>query len=127
MANEAAESAEEPRTVPVLDLHLFTADSVGNPFRSYNKREEKWRPMTTREAWMEHPNPHVLPVNGDYDTERVIPAAEYDGDLPLTPEALADDEEALDEPENIFECPSCGAMLTGYPDSCANCDAEFSW
>jgi hypothetical protein len=128
MATNDANRVVEPRTVPVLDLHLYQSDSVGNPFRGYNKREEKWRPVTSRQAWVEHPNPHVLPINGDYDGDRIVPVEKYEGDLPVTPAVLDEKAgKAEEESENTFSCPSCGTENSGYPETCANCDAEFLW
>lgn len=122
MSTNSPQSQADSRVVPVLDLHIKLDRVPGNPYRTYDKRREKWGSFSTKEKWLNHPNPHVLPANGDYNGDLIVPATEFEGDLPVIPDVLADE-----QPENEFECPRCKTELSGYPESCHECNAKFRW
>lgn len=124
MESNSLNRQNSTREVPVMDLHLMRGDGVGNPYRILDKGTKEWGPLTTKSHWREHPNPHILPINGDYDAERVVPVSQFDGDLPVTPDVEKDDDE---QPVNEFDCPRCGTHLTGYPEACPECGATYDW
>lgn len=122
MSANSSQSKAESREVPVLDMHLKRDRRVGNPYRTANKKTGEWgSEFATKEQWITHPNPHVLPANGDYDVEKIVPVTEYEGHVQPTPDVLKPDK------PNVFECPRCKTELEGYPEYCEQCNAKFTW
>jgi rubrerythrin len=105
--------------------------------------------MTSRAAFENHPQPHVLPADADPDEEgSTVPIADYDygpewADLAERVDDLNESEAPeVDEPEaekaltdggtepvNTFVCgyTGCGETVEGYPDQCPHCEGNYNW
>lgn len=147
MSGDKCRSCGSRSVVPVLDKRIErNPTGGGNKYRQYCTACEKWQPSTSAERFENHPEPHVLPVDGDpKDPETIIPLTAYDYGPELAdladqvekrqravtdggePEAADPADTDDEEPENEFNCPECGEHQVGFPDECGHCGARYQW
>ena len=97
--------------VPVLDKNIEERDKPGNKYRRLCVQCDRFNRMASGEEWENHPGALVIPVGEPREASAAVEASLF----------------LDDEPENEFQCPNCGTHLTGYPDECPDCPAEFQW
>lgn len=67
------------RTVPVLDVRMEGQPHGGNPYRSRCLGCSRWLPMASKQDFKDHLHPHVLPKDGDPESDDdTIPLEEWD-------------------------------------------------
>ncbi len=130
--------------VPVLDKRIEKAPTAGNKYRTRCTNCWRWAPMTSAGAWESSDRKLVLPSDADPEVEdNLVTNREYgrrDAEEELAEKVseqgidddrlAADGGEDVDDQsgeENVFDCPACGAEVTGYPESCPECEAPYEW
>lgn len=109
------------RVKPVLDRRQQRSPIGGNPYRSRCFGCGKWLQLISKEDFKTHPDPYVLPLDGDPSDDSgsdLVPLAEYE---------YKDEIFTLFELSHKFDCPECGVSHTGFPRFCSNCAAEYRW
>jgi len=113
-------------TVPVLDASMRHQPGGGNPYRVRCRSCWRWLPSTSKAEFKNHLHPRVLPKGvGADEPDSTIPLEEWDrsDEFEEVVQRVLEDGGSVNE----FDCPACGAELTGYPDECSKCETPFEW
>lgn len=143
---EPCQYCASERVAAVLDKRIEAAPTAGNKYRKRCLGCSRWLPCCSAADFQTADIQHVLPRDADRDgDDPTVPVADFDGDVEGvktagdvrddTPTAMTDggtdqdEEEEDDQDANLFECPSCGQQVVGYPEKCphGDCGVPYRW
>lgn len=76
---EPCEYCASERVVPVLDKRIEKAPRAGNKYRTRCLGCWRWLPMTSKAAFKQHENSHILPADADPEKEdNLVALDDYD-------------------------------------------------
>lgn len=94
------------------------------PLEEWDEAEERWPAVVNRLRAESDQTPiQELATDGG----GAATAAQTDADLEEAEDLDRDDPADDEEPDKGFQCPMCGHDMTGEPEECDECPAEFGW